>query len=1147
MENQSFKFKLVKELKRFFQPMLKLKTADEVFAFLEISGWELEDVLGANTNQIVTQIQTIAAAIETIADFSESEEIDFIEVIRVIDEIIVAIQGLSDSLSDVNLNGAERLPLDVLNTLFVIYINDYYPKITSLLKLLTILRADETPNLETPLNVVYKSESKILQVQWSIIPDLFSDPKEVFEQYYWPDGFTTVDITNQVAKILLPPIAELFNALGFIAAVGYNGSSEDYTPDIRKRMQSFLTTKREFSVQEGLDKSALGFTFGLVPENEDGPGAILIPFGQSKISKTFQKWHFETEFSLAPGGALINGDGISFFENTGNDAFALSLLMAKLPEENGEALLIGDQEKSHFSIKYISIRGEAAINSEKQLYGIYLLINGTKLVIKGGDGDGFISEVLGDGFTAEMDLEIGYSNSNGFHFNGSGDLEYVLPSHISLGPLDINNLTLGVDFEDGFNLKSHASIKLELGPFLAVVEGIGLKSQLNFPDDGGNLGPANLDFGFKPPTGIGLSIDASIVKGGGYLFFDAEKEQYGGALEIVIADKISVVAIALITTRFPDGSKGFSLLLLISVEFSPGIALGMGFFLSGIGGMIGINRTVNTDALRTGVKQGSVDHILFPTDVVANIQRIITDLREFFPPQRDQFIIGLKAKITWGVPTLLSVEFGIAIEFKNPVRLAILGVIKLVLPTEDAAILKIQVNFIGLIDFNEGYLMFDASLFGSKILTFTLEGDMALRIFWGKEKEFLLSVGGFHPAYSPPAFLKVGSMTRLTLNILSGNPSLTLTTYFAITSNTVQFGAQIDFYFKVSKFKVIGYFGFDVLFQFSPFHFIASIRAGVDVKLGSSTLFAISLAFNLEGPTPWIANGTASFKILFIKIKVKFSTTWGERREDILPGIVVLPKLVEALEQPRNWVGDLPNNKFLLTSMKKIELLEGQVIMHSVGTLTIRQTILPLGMEITKFGNFAPIDIKSAYISSLKINGIPSSFVDVKDAFAPAEFKEMEDDDKLKAPSYKDEVSGVKIKSTESLDLNYGINRIVNYELRVSDYHRESEQPYVLYTPLKKIPHLDKLSMFKKMAKGGAIAKNQLSKELKEKKFINESAVKMQPEKFVISNMADLTKTVGFDAGSKAEVDDLLKKAIRNNPSLKNKIQVIPEYELTEI
>src|SRR5690606_32250589 len=140
----------------------------------------------------------------------------------------------------------------------------------------------------------------------------------------------------------------------------------------------------------------------------------------------------------------------------------------------------------------------------------------------------------------------------------------------SLGPLQIKDLTLGIGFQEEVTLKTHATIKLEPGPFVAVVEGLGLKSALTFPDGGGNLGPADLAFGLKPPTGIGLSLDLAVVKGGGYLFFDPDNERYGGALELVIADKISVVAIALITTRFPDGSKGFSLLLLVSVEFSPG-------------------------------------------------------------------------------------------------------------------------------------------------------------------------------------------------------------------------------------------------------------------------------------------------------------------------------------------------------------------------------------------------------------------------------------------------------------------------------------------------------------------------------------------------------------------------------------------------
>jgi len=485
------------------------------------------------------------------------------------------------------------------------------------------------------------------------------------------------------------------------------------------------------------------------------------------------------------------------------------------------------------------------------------------------------------------------------------------------------------------------------------------------------------------------------------------------------------------------------------------------------------------------------------------------------------------------------------------VRIAILGVIKLVLPTEDEAILRIQVNFLGVIDFEEGYLSFDASLYGSKILTFTLEGDMALRIFWGKEKEFLMSVGGFHPSYNPPAFLKVGSMTRLTLNILSGNPRLTLTTYFAITSNTVQFGAEIDFYFSVSGFKVIGYFGFDVLFQFSPFRFIASIRAGVEVKLGSTTLFSIKLAFELQGPTPWVANGTATFKILFISIDVKFSHTWGERREDTLPDIAVLPKVIEALEQSRNWIGELPSNRFLLTTLKTIELEEGGVLMHTIGTLTVRQTVIPIGLDLDKYGNYAPSDINKVEFTEININNESVEYDLIKDAFAPAEFVEMTDQDKLSSPSYKDENSGVKAKATEDLQMNYGINRLVNYELRVSDYDRNSDTPYLLYEPNSGMIN-DEKSLFKKMTLGGAVGRSALSKQLSQNNFSNANAVELKTEKFMLANVDTLEQVDldGFSGGSRAEADTYLKTLVNNNPilnnnpNLKGQVQIVPEYEL---
>src|SRR5690606_24168314 len=129
------------------------------------------------------------------------------------------------------------------------------------------------------------------------------------------------------------------------------------------------------------------------------------------------------------------------------------------------------------------------------------------------------------------------------------------------------------------------------------------------------------------------------------LLLDYEKGQYAGAIELEFQGLFGFSAIGIINTKFPDGSEGFSLLLLINVIFASPIALGFNFYLAGIGGMIGLHRTIVTMALQEGVKNGAVDNILFPENVIENITRIISDLNAIFPAKQDQFVLGIMARI----------------------------------------------------------------------------------------------------------------------------------------------------------------------------------------------------------------------------------------------------------------------------------------------------------------------------------------------------------------------------------------------------------------------------------------------------------------------------------------------------------------------
>ena len=276
---------------------------------------------------------------------------------------------------------------------------------------------------------------------------------------------------------------------------------------------------------------------------------------------------------------------------------------------------------------------------------------GGKLTISLADGDGLIAKLVPiPQVDADFATSVNWSPGTGLRFRGSSSLEIGLPAHVEIAPVSVEGVTLSVTFKDGgLPIGLGVDIKGMLGPMTAIVQDIGLNAEISFPANGrGNLGPAQLDFGFRPPKGIGLSIDAGMIKGGGFLRLDPNRGEYFGALELTFQNIIDLKAVGIINTKFPDGSKGFALLVLITAEFIP-IQLGFGFTLIGVGGLLGHNRTLDTKALMIGVRTGAMNSILFPQDVVANITRIVSDLKAIFPIEEDHFSVWVPWASSAGV------------------------------------------------------------------------------------------------------------------------------------------------------------------------------------------------------------------------------------------------------------------------------------------------------------------------------------------------------------------------------------------------------------------------------------------------------------------------------------------------------------------
>ena len=1017
--------------------------------------------------------------------------------------------GESQNLGDFIAN----LVRNLLDYLIVIYIEQKSMELAAALEFFGVIdRSTQNAGSTNPVFPEYIRR----RVNFNNIPDLFSDPGKLAANLYdWgKPNFTGAKMIEKLHKL----------ALSFNLPAIYN-------PGVPELDISFLKIRPKLSVSPPGLEILISDTFR--------PGA-MVSFGSTEWNVTTA---FTSEIPAEAGIILKPGLEIEVVPPviTGpiNGDLTVTFTMPGVGAPPNPYVAIGDPAASRFEFKEFRLEAGAGLTWDGGKATGRFHVEGEltegKIVIKPKNPDGFLAKVLPpEGISLDFSLLMGYDSTRGFYFDGSGGLEIQLPLHLSLGPILVDKLTLGIRAgSGGIPIEMGADIGLSLGPFQAIVQNMGIKANFTFPPNkDGNLGFANADIDFKPPTGVGLSIDAGVVKGGGFLSFDFEKGRYTGIVQLSIANMVNVVAIGIITTKNPDGSPGFSMLLLITAEFTP-IQLGFGFTLLGVGGLVGVNRTMVLQALRDGVRNNTLDNILFPSDPIANATSIISSLETIFPQQQDRFVFGPMGKIGWGTPTLVSLELGLMLEVPNPIRLAILGVLKMVLPTEEAAILKLQVAFVGTIDFEAKYLTFDASLFDSRLLIFTLEGDMALRVKWGDESNFLFTVGGFHPDYVPPP-LDLPQLRRLSISLLSGNPRLTISTYFAVTSNTVQFGAGIDFYFKVGPCKVKGWLYFDALFQFNPFYFKISVSAGFGVYLWGAEVLSISFYGSLEGPTPWHIEGRIKFKILFvIKVNVSIAKTWGETKNTSLPNIAVLPKLKEALENKGNWITPLEQGATgvdSLVNMRTITDAPDSIIAHPDKSLSVSQKVVPLDLEITRFGTQRPSDFTKF---SIELEAMTED--SVKEEFAPAEFLDLSEAKKL-GKSFEKYNSGVTAKGASKLVSDYFTERDVFFEEIIID---DIKKP----SPVSTLRAMD-AKRFNAFIKNGAAAKSKFGTKASLQSPLSPSKVAIATEEYTVVNTDTLGVHANIKVSSLAEANAMLNQAIASDPALEGKLEIMSQFEL---
>ncbi len=916
---------------------------------------------------------------------------------------------------------------ELLDHLFVRFLDRRHPRCHAILRLLGLIEQSYVKEAQAP-RVPHLRQ----RVHWSGLGSLLSDPNAHLRDSYWPDG------AAMRYDDFLSAVSDLAASLGLMA------DFDAPSPDV---IASFNDGDDLADYDDLARLDVLRFPF--LPFADADVGCMIYPLVDRTSGAvtaaglglyaggevTFEITD-ESRLTIDVGTAIMDGLGVVWSRQGGLD------LRHQLFTESPSSLLEGNE--AHFVVRwdytpeddderppaviaaqgsgFRFIKGGLAFGvrhaGEPDVF-VEASISGVLSLQVDSEADGFVRRLFpAEATPVPFDVTVGASVRRGPYIDGGSGLEVVLPVHRSIaGVLSLEALHVGIGLDDPVT-RAHVGVTagMSLGPLRAVVERIGLEGELQFPDDrSGNFGPLDVRLGFLPPSGVGLAIDASGISGGGYLGFDRAAGRYTGFAHLRLVDRFELTAVCLLDTKVADIPGGYSLLVSLAFEWSPPLPLVLGFTLMGIGGLIGYNRTIDVDRLRDGVRTGSLDAVLFPRNPMAELPRLVRTLRAVFPPAPDTIVAGPILKLGWGKPTVAEFKLGLIVELPrssltSPRRIVIIGQVLVERPKGRPTI-RLRLDGLGIIDRERGEVSLDLSLFDSMILGRSLRGDAIYRSKGSGPNPFCgLSVGGFHPAFPVPS--GIPRLNRFTVNLTSGdNPRLRFEAYFAVTSNTVQFGARADFYYSKAGFTIEALVGLDVLIDRESDEWLADFALGATVKWRGRTLFGVQLEGTLGGNAVLFVRGRAKVSIWIWSKTFTVDKTLREQPDAALPAPVdPLPELLAALRDGENWTAREPAGAAAVASFAK-RTPAGAVLAHPLAALGVRQQVLPLSMGLQRYKGARPRGAGRYEIGRVLVDGEPQSDTDVvEEFFAPGEFLELSDDERLARPSFEKMAAGVSLR-----------------------------------------------------------------------------------------------------------------------------------------
>src|SRR5207302_9755432 len=112
---------------------------------------------------------------------------------------------------------------------------------------------------------------------------------------------------------------------------------------------------------------------------------------------------------------------------------------------------------------------------------------------------------------------------------------------------------------------------------------------------------------------------------------------------------------------------------------------------------------------------------------------------------------------------------------------------------------------------------------------------------------------------------------------------------------------------------------------------------------------------------------------------------------------------------PQNCSCALPPGETLAGAFSPPEGSGAPVLVEPSGALTLRQKVLPLNRQLGRFGEAVPQGQDTFTLVDVRLGGVTATAAPVLDNFAPGQFEQLSDADRLTLPSFEPMQAGFQV------------------------------------------------------------------------------------------------------------------------------------------